>query len=175
MPLHLSKRKIDAMGRKKLVNFVVTEYDDASELKKSEQALLKRAFEASKDAYAPYSNFNVGAALELEDGTIITGNNQENAAYPSGLCAERVAIFAAGAQHPGKKVKALAITANSIKIKVSSPIAPCGACRQVLAEYEKRYSAPIKIILKGEEGKVLTIDSASSLLPLIFSRSSLGK
>jgi cytidine deaminase len=163
------------MGKKKLINVVITEYNEVSELKKDEQELLHKAAEASKDAYAPYSNFNVGAALELEDGTIITGNNQENAAYPSGLCAERVAIFAAGAQHPGKKVKTLAITAYSNQIKVDSPIAPCGACRQVLAEYEKRYNHPIKVILKGQEGKIITLDSATSLLPLIFSRSSLGK
>jgi cytidine deaminase len=162
-------------GKKKLLNIVVTEHDDVSSLKKEERKLLERASEASKNAYAPYSNFNVGAAVELEDGTIVTGNNQENAAYPSGLCAERVAIFSAAAQHSGKKMKAIAITAFSGKVKVTSPIAPCGACRQVIAEYEKRYQSPIRLILKGEEGGVITIDSASSLLPLIFDRSSLGK
>jgi cytidine deaminase len=163
------------MGRKKLINLVVTEFDDISELKKSEQHLLEIAYQASQNAYSPYSNFNVGAAVVLEDGTIVTGNNQENAAYPSGLCAERVAVFAAGAQYPEKKIISIAITANSKKVKIDTPISPCGACRQVLAEYEKRYESPIKVILKGEVGKILTIDSASSLLPIIFNRSSLGK
>jgi cytidine deaminase len=162
-------------GRKKLLNIVVTEHEDVSSLKREERRLLEKASEASKNAYAPYSGFNVGAAVELEDGTIIIGNNQENAAYPSGLCAERVAIFSAGAQHPDKKIKSVAITAFSGKVKVSSPIAPCGACRQVIAEYEKRNQAPIRLILKGEEGVIITIESASSLLPLIFDRSSLGK
>jgi cytidine deaminase len=163
------------MGKKIEIPFVVEEFDSLEELSEVQQQLLQKASDASKDAYAPYSNFNVGAALLLENDIIITGNNQENAAYPSGLCAERVAIFAAGAQYPGVKVKAIAITAFSSIIEVGSPIAPCGACRQVLAEYEKRYESPIEIILKGQQGKILIIQNASSLLPLIFNRKSLGK
>jgi cytidine deaminase len=157
------------------IPFTVEEFDSVDELNETQQQLLLRASEAAKDAYAPYSRFNVGAALLLEDGRIVTGNNQENAAYPSGLCAERVAVFSAGAQFPGVKFKAIAITAYSTEIEVNSPIAPCGACRQVLAEYEKRYEYPLEVILKGQAGKVLVIQSASSLLPLIFNRKSLGK
>jgi cytidine deaminase len=163
------------MGKKIEIPFTVEEFDSTEELTAIHQQLLEEAGKAAKNAYAPYSNFNVGAALVLEDGTIITGNNQENAAYPSGLCAERVAVFAAGAQHPGKKIKTVAITAFSSELDVNSPIAPCGACRQVLAEYEKRYESPIEIVLKGETGKIFLIQSASSLLPLIFNRKSLGK
>ncbi len=163
------------MSKKTEINILLDEYDNVSELHQQEQLLLEKASEAAKNAYAPYSEFNVGAAVLLENETIVIGSNQENAAYPSGLCAERVAIFAAGSQFPGIKIKIIAITANSKKIKIDSPVAPCGACRQVLAEYEKKNNGPIKIVLKGEEGKIITIDSVLALLPLVFTSSNLGK
>lgn len=162
------------MNKKIEINILLNEYDNVSELNQEEQLLLKRASDAAKQAYAPYSGFNVGAAVLLEDGTIVIGSNQENAAYPSGLCAERVAVFAAGAQFPGLKIKSIAITANSKNVKISSPVPPCGACRQVLAEYENKNGDPIKLILKGEEGKILSTDSVVSLLPLVFDSSNLG-
>lgn len=124
------------------------------------------AIAAAKQAYAPYSNFQVGAVVILEDDTIVTGNNQENAAYPSGLCAERVALFSAGAHFPGKTVKTIVIVAIKDGV-IQDKISPCGACRQVLLESEMRYNYPIQIILCGKE-EVRFIRSAKSLLPLSF-------
>lgn len=125
---------------------------------------------ARSNAYAPYSKFTVGCALLLENGIIIHGNNQENAAYPSGLCAERVAIFAAGANHPGVSVKKMAITAGPAGSNYAEPVPPCGACRQSIAEYELRQSSPIEIYFMGVTGKVARSKSLSDLLPLIFDK-----
>jgi cytidine deaminase len=133
------------------------------------ERLIKAAIDASNDAYAVYSGFNVGAAVLLEGGDIVTGNNQENAAYPSGLCAERVAIFYANANHPKKKVLAVAISAMYKGEALSSPIPPCGSCRQVLLETERRFGSEINIYMHGAE-KVIHVDSASQLLPLAFDR-----
>ncbi|MCE1201251.1 MAG: cytidine deaminase [Bacteroidia bacterium] len=138
------------------------------ELSAGEQRLLEEAKGAALKAYAPYSNFRVGAAIMLEDGTIVTGNNQENAAYPSGLCAERVALFYASAVHPGMKVKALAVTAINSDGIIEQPVTPCGACRQVMAEYEKNSGIPMRIIMQGQTGPVMVVDSVSSLLPFTF-------
>ena len=137
--------------------------------------LLAAAQTAQRHAYAPYSNFKVGAAIWLDNGKIVTGNNQENAAYPSGLCAERVAVFAASSQYPDAVVKAIAITAHSEDFIISAPISPCGACRQVLAEYEYKSGTDIKLILTGETGKVWVIKSIRSLLPFTFDASNLKK
>lgn len=161
------------MVRKREIKVLYYEYDNTSDLNPEEQKLLKTSSAAALNAYAPYSGFKVGAALMLEDGTVITGNNQENAAYPSGLCAERVATFTAGAQYPNRKIKSIAITAHSDNIKITFPVPPCGACRQVLAEYEKRYKCSIKVILQGETGKILTVDSVAELLPLVFDNNKL--
>ncbi|MDQ3190903.1 MAG: cytidine deaminase [Bacteroidota bacterium] len=163
------------MSKKIRINIILDEFDTVSELNQQEQLLLEKASEAARNAYAPYSGFNVGASVLLENGTIVIGSNQENAAYPSGLCAERVAIFAAGAQYPNVKIKTIAITANSKNVKIDTPVAPCGSCRQVLAEYEKKNGGPIKLVLKGEQGKIITMDSVLTLLPLVFSSSNLGK
>ncbi|HMM11240.1 MAG TPA: cytidine deaminase [Bacteroidales bacterium] len=130
--------------------------------------LLDTAHQAAARAYAPYSNFRVGAAVLLEDGTIVSGNNQENAAYPSGLCAERVALFYASAMHPGVRVKAIAVTAFNNESIIDQPVTPCGACRQVMAEYEKNAGIPMRIIMQGQTGPVMVIDSVSSLLPFTF-------
>ncbi len=160
---------------KKELKIAFSEYESDKELNQSEQELLKKAREASKLAYAPYSNFYVGAALLLENGVIITGNNQENVAYPSGLCAERVAIYAAGAQYPNVAIKAIAITCNSKNFKVDQPLSPCGACRQAMSEYEVRHKQNIRTILAGETGKIMVIDSIADLLPFMFKAEELKK
>lgn len=154
--------------KKITITATILEFDTLHELPPEDMNLVQRAHEAGKNAYAPYSAFHVGAALRLEDGTIVTGNNQENVAYPSGLCAERVAIFSANANHPNTPVTAIAITCISEKFEVNRPLSPCGACRQVIAETEKRYGKPIKIILSGASGPVHVVESIRDLLPLSF-------
>ena len=134
---------------------------------------MKIAEKASKDAYAPYSGFNVGAALELDNGEVVIGNNQENASFPAGICAERVAIFAASAQHPGRSVRAIAIIANSEKVELLEPVPPCGICRQVVAEYEAEQNAPIRVILSAPNGPVHIFSSMKDLLPFHFHETSL--
>ncbi|RLD29665.1 MAG: cytidine deaminase [Bacteroidetes bacterium] len=135
------------------------------------QSLMKQAFSARQKAYAPYSKFSVGAALLLENGEIITGSNQENASYPSGLCAERTAIYYAGAKYPNTKILKMAITAGSQTKSTNSPIPPCGACRQAIAEYEVNQETPIEIYFMGETGKVVKSNSLANLLPLVFDKS----
>jgi len=154
---------------------IVKEYAGLSALSKEEQQLVELSREAVINAYAPYSGFQVGAAVLLENGEIITGNNQENAAYPSGLCAERVAVFAASSAYPDVALKAIAITAQSDSFLVDTPVTPCGACRQVIAEYEMKSGKDIKIILSGKKGKILIINNIKTLLPLIFDASKLKK
>ena len=146
-------------------------YDAVAELPIEIQQLMSKAQQARENAYAPYSSFMVGAALQLETGEIITGNNQENAAFPSGLCAERVAIFHAGAMHPDMRVMQIALTVRSLKHTVETPTPPCGACRQSLAEYEVKQKSPIAIYFMGEKGKVVKAASVKDLLPLIFDSS----
>ena len=146
-------------------------FSDITELSSDVQMLMNKAVEARKNAYAPYSKFYVGAALLLENNQIITGNNQESAAYPSGMCAERVAIWKAGSDYPGVKVKRLVITASSNKTKVNRPVGPCGACRQTLFEYEINQKEPIETYFMGEVGKVVKTKSLLSLLPFSFDSS----
>ncbi|RMA57143.1 cytidine deaminase [Ulvibacter antarcticus] len=148
-------------------------FDLVSELSEDIQKLMIKAHEARENAYAPYSHFKVGAALQLESGKIIQGNNQENAAFPSGLCAERVAVYQAGALFPGETIVNLAISARSLKQVLTTPIAPCGGCRQALAEYEVNQKTPIAIYFMGESGKVMKSNSVNDLLPLMFDGSSL--
>ncbi len=143
-------------------------FDTLSELPKEIQELMDKAQQARENAYAPYSRFRVGAALRFSSGETITGNNQENAAFPSGLCAERVAVFHAGASYPNKSITAMAITVRSEKSEVTEPIAPCGACRQSLAEYEQKQKSPIAIYFMGETGKITKVSSINDLLPLGF-------
>ena len=138
------------------------------ELSDVNKALIKKSQAAQENAYAPYSNFNVGAAILLEDGTVFTGNNQENSAYPSGLCAERVAIFACAAQNPDLKIKVVAISADSEKFDINTVLAPCGSCRQSMYEYESRQKEPIKVLLKGADNQVIEFSSVADLLPLGF-------
>ncbi|GAB1307558.1 cytidine deaminase [Urechidicola sp. KH5] len=148
----------------------ITVYDDVTELPKDVQQLMNAAIDVRKNAYAPYSQFLVGAALLLDNGTIVTGSNQENAAYPSGLCAERVAVYYAGAQYPDAKILRIAITAGSIHETLTEPVAPCGSCRQSLSEYEKKQNAPMEVYFMGETGKIIKTDTLHDLLPLAFDK-----
>lgn len=156
-------------------NYTYEVYDSSENLNKTDKDLLAKAKEVLANAYAPYSNFNVGAAVLLEDGIIVTGNNQENAAYPSGLCAERVAFFYASSQYPSKKIIAVAVSAKTEKIPINIPVPPCGACRQAMAEFEIKFDSPIRVIMSGESGEVFISPSVSNLLPLLFSSKNLGK
>lgn len=148
-----------------------TVYEDERELAVDAAAdaeLLRQAHEATDNSYVPYSKFHVGAAVRLANGDIVKGNNIENAAYPSGLCAERVALFSAQAQYPDVPVEALAITARSEITDVTDPVAPCGACRQVMVETEQRSGCPMRIICQGHTGKVFVFDGVETLMPFIF-------
>lgn len=145
-------------------------YDGVEELPEAVQTLMQEAKRARLKAYAPYSNFLVGAAISLENGVIVTGNNQENASYPSGLCAERTAIYAAGANYPGVKIRSIALTAGPRNVKNTLPVPPCGACRQAIAEYEQKQNHPIEIYFMAQEGKVCKVSSLLHLLPLAFDR-----
>ncbi|HZJ20469.1 MAG TPA: cytidine deaminase [Pricia sp.] len=157
--------------QKQKLSFELTIFDELAELSKEYQALISKAVAARKNAYAPYSNFQVGAAVLMENGKTVIGSNQENASYPSGLCAERVAVFQAGALYPGMRIKAVAITATSKNHVVDSPAAPCGNCRQSMLEYECRQKKPIKLFLMGETGKVVQCNSIADILPLGFDSS----
>ncbi|GAA4237119.1 cytidine deaminase [Postechiella marina] len=148
-------------------------YDNLNELDKDVISLMHKASEARDNAYAPYSKFNVGAALLLDNGEVITGSNQENASYPSGLCAERTAIYYSGAKYPKAKILKMAIIAGSTKSQTTEPIPPCGACRQSIAEYEVKQDLPIEIFFMGEVGKVVKSNSLANLLPLVFDKSAL--
>lgn len=143
------------------------------ELNTEYQNLIRQAKEQVKKAYAPYSGFHVGAALQLENGEIFTGSNQENAAYPSGLCAERVAMFYANAQFPDVAVKTLAIAAFTNDSFLPDPVTPCGSCRQVLLETETRFDKDITVLLYGTE-HVYLIENVKQLLPLCFEKESLN-
>lgn len=142
------------------------------ELNKTDQDLMTSAMEATTRSYAPYSKFSVGAAALLANGIVVTGTNQENAAYPSGLCAERTTLFYANSQYPGQPVLTLAIAARTEKDFIDLPIPPCGACRQVILETEKRYKQPIRILLYGKK-EIYEVKSICDLLPLSFDASAM--
>ena len=148
--------------------FVV--YDAVEELVPEVRDLMSQAVAIRKKAYAPYSRFRVGAAILLDNGKVVLGSNQENAAYPSGLCAERVAIFQAGAIYPDAKILKIAISATADDKEVAEPIPPCGACRQSIAEYEFRQDVPIEIYFMGAVGNVYQSNSLKDLLPLSFDK-----
>jgi cytidine deaminase len=139
-----------------------------SELTEQEQQLVSNAKSALKTAYAPYSGFLVGASVLLENGEIINGSNQENVAYPSGLCAERVALFYAGAKYPDVKVKTVTVSVLSKNFEVTDVVSPCGACRQVMAEYEEKQEQEIKVILHSPTDEVLIANTVEDLLPFMF-------
>lgn len=152
----------------------VVEMYSFEELEASKQQLINKAKEQVLKAYAPYSEFHVGAAVELENGEIFAGSNQENSAYPSGLCAERVAMFFANAQYPNVAVKTLAIAAYTDGNFLEEPVTPCGSCRQVLLETEQRFEKDITILLYGSK-HIFQLDNVKQLLPLCFEKSSLGR
>ena len=148
------------------------ELDDWSLLSYSEHKLILKATEAAENAYAQYSNFYVGAAVEIENGHIIVGNNQENASYPCGICAERVALFSAHANYPDSVVKRIAITAFSKDFNINQPTAPCGLCRQVMLEFEEKQKTDINILLFDTK-KIIKIAKAKDLLPMYFQENQL--
>lgn len=137
------------------------------ELDTPDRQLIEEAIGATRNSYTPYSHFNVGAALRLDDGSIVIGANQENAAFPAGLCAERTAIFAAQAQRPEHRITTLAIAAKNANGLMPDPVTPCGSCRQVILEIEDRYKAPVRILLYGTRG-VYVVDSVKDLMPFYF-------
>ena len=151
----------------KILVYSIEECDDT--IKK----LIENAKNATLTSYAPYSHFNVGAAILLADGTIVNGSNQENAAYPSGLCAERTALFYANAQYPSVAVAAIVIAAAKDGVFTLDPCTPCGSCRQVLLEVENRFGNNVRVIMYGER-RIFEVESIKSLLPLSFGQGNLG-
>ncbi|HPB01483.1 MAG TPA: cytidine deaminase [Bacteroidales bacterium] len=154
--------------KKQELKISFTSFQNTDELNKKDQKLVEKAIEATKTAYAPYSEFYVGAALQLANGKIIIGSNQENSAYPSGLCAERVALFQAGTLFPDIAIETLVITARTKGKKLKTIANPCGACRQVMSESTMRQNKPFRIILIGENGQGYIFDSVDALLPFSF-------
>ncbi|MDD2549024.1 MAG: cytidine deaminase [Bacteroidales bacterium] len=150
------------------LNIQYKEYSNTNDLPEEYKLLAQKAKEAVKTSYSPYSKFAVGAALLLENGEFILGSNQENGAYPSGLCAERVALFYAGSKYPKVRVKGLAIAASFKGEPVKEPLPPCGACRQVMMETQAVGKVPFPVIMVGEN-RVLVVDNAKFLLPFSFS------
>lgn len=155
------------MNEKKF-EFQFEVYDDISQLAEQDALLLKEAQSITGQAYAPYSNFYVGAVAILDNGEKVSGTNQENASYPVGICAERVLLGSAATLYPDISINSIAISYNSKAVKSDHPISPCGMCRQALLEYETRTKKPIRLILGGMEGKIMIIHSANQLLPFAF-------
>lgn len=151
----------------KEIKIAYIEYESLDQLDPQDRELAEAAIEATKGSYAPYSGFNVGAAVRLDTGEIVKGANQENAAYPSGLCAERTAMFYASATYPDSIIESIAVTASQNGILCDSPASPCGACRQVMAQYQTKGGRPMSIILTGGK-KIWKFDKVDDLLPLIF-------
>ena len=149
-------------------------FNDLSELAEKDAWLLTEARNVTKEAYAPYSNFYVGAVAILANGEIVAGTNQENVSYPVGICAERVLLGSVATLHPNVPIESIAISYNGDDVKSDHPISPCGMCRQALLEYETRVNKPIRLILSGQEGKIFVIKSASLLLPFAFTKKELG-
>ena len=143
-------------------------YNSENELTSIEQQLLKEARKATYKSYAPYSKFHVGVAVLLDNGQIITANNQENAAFPSGSCAEQSAIFWIGANYPEHKIKAISVIARPGSGDVFRGVSPCGACRQAMLEYENRQNKPIRLLMLDSDDKIIISDSIGDLLPLKF-------
>jgi cytidine deaminase len=154
--------------KKKEVHFIYEVFNSIKSLDKKDASLLEKARKITETAYAPYSNFQVGAVAVLENGEMVNGSNQENASYPVGICAERVLLSAISSLYPNTGIDTIAISYHNLKGKSRRPISPCGICRQSLLEYEFRLNHPIRIILSGMEGKVFIIPNAAMLLPLSF-------
>ena len=150
-------------------------YNSANELNITDQELLEKAKEAVSSSHAPYSRYHVGAAVRMANGAVFSGSNQENMAFPAGLCAERVAVFAAVSNFPNVPIAAIAITAIADAFEISEPVPPCGMCRQAIVEYEMKYGNKIRLILGGHSGNVYIIESMKTLLPLTFHEDGLAK
>ena len=150
------------------IKFSIAVYDSMDELNQADSFLLSEARSVTQFAYAPYSNFHVGAVAKLTNGETITGTNQENASYPAGICAERVLLSSAASQFPGIGIETIAIAYHNLKGSSNRPVSPCGICRQSFAEFQQRTKNSIRIILSGMEGKVQIIENAADLLPLVF-------
>ncbi len=146
-----------------------TLFNNAKELSEQDSLLLDKARQASENAYAPYSDFRVGAAVLLDNNIIVTGNNQENASYPQGLCAERVALFSAMSQYPEQKILTIAVYGNPKHFELEHYLSPCGGCRQVMLEYEVKGKQKIRVLLAGNSGKIMMIQGMDNLLPFQFS------
>ena len=160
---------------KKEIKITYDTYQTIDQLDDVSSKLLLAAQECMNKAYAVYSGFYVGAALLLESGEIVTGNNQENIAFPSSMCAERVALYFCKANYPDAKVLKIAIAARSSEAVLEDPITPCGACRQVMSEYERIQGEDMQVILKAESGDILVFDSVTNLLPLAFESETLNR
>ena len=149
-------------------------YDGIDELNSEDAWLLNEAREVTQNAYAPYSNFYVGAVAKLFNGEIVAGTNQEYASYPVGICAERVLLGNAATLYPGISIDTIAVSYDGHEVKSDHPISPCGMCRQSLLEYETRVNNPIRLILAGQQGKVYVLRTARFLLPFAFSKEEMG-
>ncbi len=154
------------------ISYLRAKFNDLTAIEKE---LIQRSKDALKDAYAPYSGFLVGSSVLLSDGKIISANNQENVAFPSGLCAERVVLFNAGANYPNLEIDVIAVSAKSNLYEITDVISPCGACRQVMAEYQQKQNKKIKILLHLNNDEVLIFSSIDDLLPLLFTNPNLKK
>jgi cytidine deaminase len=152
----------------KKISIKYKEFNHWQELNEADIELVEKAFEISTNAYAPYSKFKVGASLRMQDQSVILGSNQENIAYPSGLCAERVALFYAGANFPDLKIRKICVIAKGDLIPIENWVSPCGSCRQVMAESQNRQKEPIEIILVSQNNRVLVFQSVTDLLPFVF-------
>ena len=161
--------------KKNTFSFDFLELDSAEELTPGDRLLFEHARKAVGTSYAPYSRYHVGAAVRLANGEIISGSNQENISFPAGLCAERVAIYAAASRFPDVAIESIAVTAKAELFAVHEPVPPCGMCRQSIMEFEQKHGQPIRIILGGEQGKVLVIKSMQNLLPFAFHAEELKK
>ena len=158
-------------------NFTISykTYSDVSELETADKILCEKAIEALETSYSPYSHFKVGTAIKLDDGTIVTGSNQENVAYPSGLCAERVALFGIGASRPNALIEQMVITAQTDNFKITNPVTSCGACLQVMAEFEQKQKKEIEVLFYCIGGEILKVKGIKNLLPFTFVEERLGK
>lgn len=154
--------------KKESYPFDITVYESIDEMNLDDAALLREARLTTKNAYAPYSHFNVGAFAKLVNGETISGTNQENASYPAGICAERTLMATAAVLYPGVAIETMAISYHNLNGHSNKPVSPCGICRQTLVEFQKRTSHPIRIILSGMEGEVQIIENSAALLPLGF-------
>lgn len=157
-------------------NFTISyeTFNAINQLEEVDQLLCSRAVDAMATSHSPYSKFKVGTAILLEDGEIVLGSNQENVAYPSGLCAERVALFGIGASKPNAVIKKMAITAKTELFKIVNPVTSCGACLQVMIEVEKRQKSPIEVLFYCIDGQILKVKSVKSLIPFAFVEDRLG-